>query len=91
MSETAAEKPPSVTHETSPLLDPRDGFYEWEQLGSKVKQPYNFGLADDMLFAFAGLWERWRDPAGEFIETFTILTTSQTRWLPMCMTVCRRS
>jgi putative SOS response-associated peptidase YedK len=40
-----------------------------------VKQPYNFGLANDALFAFAGLWERWRDPAGEFIETCTILTT----------------
>jgi putative SOS response-associated peptidase YedK len=26
-----------------------------------VKQPYNFGVADDALFAFAGLWERWRD------------------------------
>jgi putative SOS response-associated peptidase YedK len=40
-----------------------------------VKQPYNFGMADDGLFAFAGLWERWRDPAGEYIESFTILTT----------------
>jgi putative SOS response-associated peptidase YedK len=40
-----------------------------------VKQPYNFGLADDAVFAFAGLWERWRDPADELIETFTILTT----------------
>ena len=40
-----------------------------------MKQPYNFGLADHALFALAGLWENWRDPAGEFIETFTILTT----------------
>jgi putative SOS response-associated peptidase YedK len=46
-----------------------------EQLGIKVKQPYNFGLEDDALFAFAGLWERWRDPASEYIESFTILTT----------------
>jgi putative SOS response-associated peptidase YedK len=56
-------------------LIPADGFYEWEKWGTKVKQPYNFGMADDALFAFAGLWERWRDPACEFIETFTILTT----------------
>jgi putative SOS response-associated peptidase YedK len=50
-----------------PLLD--------EKLRTKVKQPYNFGMVDDALFAFAGLWEHWRDPVGEFIETFTILTT----------------
>jgi putative SOS response-associated peptidase YedK len=39
------------------------------------KQPYNIGMADDSVFAFAGLWERWRDPANEVVETFTILTT----------------
>jgi putative SOS response-associated peptidase YedK len=57
------------------LLDSRGRFYEWGKSGTKVKQPYNFGMADDALFAFAGLWERWRDPPSEFIETFTILTT----------------
>ena len=46
-----------------------------EKLDAKQKQPYAFGMADDSVFAFAGLWERWRDPAGEFIETCTILTT----------------
>jgi len=31
-------------------------------------------MIDDSVFAFAGLWERWRDPAaGEYLETFTIL------------------
>jgi putative SOS response-associated peptidase YedK len=76
VSETAADK--RAFRDAMRLrrcLIPADGFYEWEQLGTNVKQPYNFGLADDALFAFAGLWERWRDPAGEFIETFTILTT----------------
>ena len=27
------------------------------------------------MFAFAGLGERWEDPAGEALDTFTILTT----------------
>lgn len=76
MSETAAQKPAfRDAMKLRRCLIPADGFYEWENLGTKVKQPYNFGMADDALFAFAGLWERWRDPAGEFIETFTILTT----------------
>ena len=44
--------------------------------GTKEKQPYSISLMDDSLFAFAGLWERWRGPVGEFIETFTILTTN---------------
>lgn len=41
----------------------------------KQKQPYNIGMIDDSVFAFAGLWERWRDQAGLTIETCTILTT----------------
>ena len=76
MSETAAEKPAfRDAMKLRRCLIPADGFYEWENLGTKLKQPYNFGLADDALFAFAGLWECWRNPAGEFVETCTILTT----------------
>jgi putative SOS response-associated peptidase YedK len=32
-------------------------------------------MADRNTFAFAGLWETWRDPQGELIESCTILTT----------------
>jgi putative SOS response-associated peptidase YedK len=32
-------------------------------------------MADDGLFAFAGLWDRWKDPGGKIIESCTILTT----------------
>ena len=28
------------------------------------------------LFAFAGLWDRWRDPSGNWIKTCSILTTA---------------
>jgi len=76
VSETAAEKP--AFREAMKLrrcLTPADGFYEWHNAGTKQKQPYSFGMIDQSLFAFAGLWERWRDPGGEFIETFTIPTT----------------
>jgi putative SOS response-associated peptidase YedK len=76
MSETVAEKP--LFREAIRIrrcLIPADGFYEWKQIGPKRKQPYNIGMADDSLFAFAGLWDRWKGPAGKVIESCTILTT----------------
>ena len=40
------------------------------------KQPYAFTLAKGEPFAFAGLWDRWKDPAGGHLESFTIITTT---------------
>ena len=54
---------------------PADGFYEWKRMG-KEKQPYCFEVKNGELFAFAGLWERWKDPAGKAVETCSILTTT---------------
>ena len=56
-------------------LIPADGFYEWQRNG-KAKQPYCFELTDGEVFAFAGLWDKWRNPQGELIESCTILTTT---------------
>jgi putative SOS response-associated peptidase YedK len=56
-------------------LIPADGFYEWQRNG-KTKQPYCFEVIDGELFAFAGLWDRWRNPQGDVIESCTILTTT---------------
>ena len=41
------------------------------------KQPYAFTLRNGGPFAFAGLWDRWRDPGnGEVtLESFTVITT----------------
>ncbi len=41
-----------------------------------AKQPYRFTLRDGGLFAFAGLWVRWQDPAGAPVESFTIIVTT---------------
>ena len=38
----------------------------------KTKQPYCFEINDGELFAFAGLWDRWRDPGGNSVETCSI-------------------
>jgi putative SOS response-associated peptidase YedK len=56
-------------------LIPADGFYEWQRMG-KVKQPYCFEVNDGELFAFAGIWDRWKDARGNAIETCAILTTT---------------
>jgi putative SOS response-associated peptidase YedK len=74
-SETAATKPAF----RDPLkfrrcLIPADGFYEWKKTGV-AKQPFCFEVNDGELFAFAGLWEGWKNPEGQWIKTCTILTT----------------
>ena len=57
-------------------LVPAEWFYEWQKIDAKTKQPYAIGLRDGSLFAFAGLWETWKDKAkDQVIETYTILTT----------------
>jgi putative SOS response-associated peptidase YedK len=56
-------------------LIPADAFYEWTKQG-KQKSPFCFSMADDSIFAFAGIWDRWRNPGKEWIETCSIITTS---------------
>ena len=55
-------------------LIPADGFFEWK--GAKPpKQPYFIHRPDDEIFAFAGLWERWK-PSDDAppVDTCTIIT-----------------
>jgi putative SOS response-associated peptidase YedK len=75
-SETAAEKPAF----RDPLkfrrcLIPADGFYEWKRTGA-AKQPFCFEVNEGELFAFAGLWDGWKDSDGQWIKSCTILTTT---------------
>ena len=56
-------------------LVPADGFYEWQKTGGKTTQPYAIVPRDGEVFAFAGLWERWKNPAdGNIVRSFTIVT-----------------
>ena len=54
---------------------PADGFYEWQRRAGR-KQPFCFEVGDGGVFAFAGLWDCWREPNGQAVETCTILTTT---------------
>src|SRR6266581_3147029 len=56
-----------TSRKVGPLLDKKD---------RKAKQPYCFEINDGALFAFAGIWDRWRDPSGSLLQTCSILTTS---------------
>jgi putative SOS response-associated peptidase YedK len=73
-SETAATKPAF----RDPMrfrrcLVPADAFYEWRKTGTS-KQPHCFEVNDGQLFAFAGLWDGWRDPSEQWIRSCSILT-----------------
>ena len=75
-SETVADKPAfREAFKNRRCLIPADGFYEWMRTG-KAKQAFHFGMQDDSLFAFAGIWDRWKDAAGNLVETCSILTST---------------
>ncbi len=74
-AETVPEKP-SFKHafKKRRCLILADGFFEWKKDG-KHKQPKYIKMKDGKPFAFAGLWEKWKDNQGTPIYTCTILTT----------------
>lgn len=75
-SETAAEKP-SFRHALRQrrCIIPSSGFYEWAKVDGK-KVPHYVRMTDGSPMPFAGLWESWRSPEGQALETCTILTTT---------------
>ncbi|WP_428535531.1 SOS response-associated peptidase [Rhodopila sp.] len=61
---------------------PASGFYEWTG-GKADRQPHLFSPADGSpLLAFAGLWERWRQPdTAEDILSCTIIVSGASEWM----------
>src|SRR5437763_693205 len=56
-----------TSRKVGPLLDQKSG---------NAPQPYCFEVREGELFAFAGIWDRWKGPSGKALETFSILTTT---------------
>ena len=54
---------------------PAGGFYEWKRSGD-AKVPYWIHLTDSRWMGFAGLYTWWKSPEGDWIPSFTIVTTS---------------
>lgn len=72
--ETIAEKPAfREAFKRRRCLIPATGFYEWTKSGSD-KQPMYIHMNDNQVFAFAGLWETWKDENGTPLHSCTILT-----------------
>jgi putative SOS response-associated peptidase YedK len=75
-AETLASTPAfRVAYRKRRCLVPLNAFFEWTgEPGHKIK--WRIGLKDEPLFALAGLWEWWKDPASQHgVETYTIVTT----------------
>ena len=74
--ETAAGKPAfRAAFRRRRCLVPADGFYEWAVAGRGPRQPYWVARKDGACFAIAGLYERWKSPQDEWLETCTLITT----------------
>jgi putative SOS response-associated peptidase YedK len=59
-------------------LVPASGFYEWKEEGAR-RIPFYLRLPKAPLFSFAGLYGTRRDPGGDEIPAFTIVTTEPNR------------
>ena len=74
-AETIAEKPAfrnALRRRRCLVL--ADGFYEWQRAGTS-RRPMRVEMRPGEPFAFAGLWETWRNPDGQAIPSCTIITT----------------
>lgn len=60
---------------------PASGFFEWTD-GAGGKQPHYFSDAAGGILLFAGLWDRWTDPAsGEAILSCTVIVSGANPWM----------
>ncbi|MEA3496010.1 MAG: SOS response-associated peptidase [Bacteroidota bacterium] len=74
-AESVAEKPSfRNSFKSKRCLVVADGFYEWKKI-KQEKQPYRIYMKNESLFAFAGLWDSWKNKNNEVINSFTIITT----------------
>lgn len=76
---SSAFKRPFAEHRCALIVD---GFYEWshprDEAAKKkaVKVPHLVRPAEGGVMALAGVWERWKGPGGEPVESCAVITTA---------------
>lgn len=55
-------------------LIPSTGFYEWKRADGG-KTPYFIHPKNTDLYAFAGIWDKWKSKDGKEIKVYSIMTT----------------
>jgi putative SOS response-associated peptidase YedK len=74
-AESLEDKPSfSESFQRRRCLIPADGFFEWRSVG-RSKQPYYLQLNDESPFAFAGIWDQWRNTESS-VPSCAIITTA---------------
>lgn len=74
-AETITEKPAfRNSFKRKRCLVLSDGFFEWKKINDKEKVPFRILMKDQGLFSMAGIWDNWKNPQGETIHSFSILT-----------------
>jgi len=75
VGETAAAKPAfRAAFKKRRCLVLANGFYEWKKDGKRKLPSYIYPKSGEPM-AFAGLWETWRSPEGQVVQSCTIITT----------------
>ncbi|HXX32175.1 MAG TPA: SOS response-associated peptidase [Myxococcaceae bacterium] len=75
--ESLGQRPAFRAGERNRCLVLADGFYEWKRERGR-KQPFFFELEGAAPFAFAGIWDRWHEPAGTTLHSCLLLTQAAT-------------
>jgi len=55
-------------------LVPADGFYEWKRTAGQ-SIPFRIFLKGKRLFSFAAIFDIWKEPQGDELRTFSLITT----------------
>ena len=56
-------------------LVPAPIYYEWRDDPGGGKTPFAVARVDDEPVSFGGIWEAWKSPEGERLQTFATITT----------------